>query len=590
MPDGNLQDFFQQDTGGGQLFKGNAITIGTGAGAKSIVFTNDVGEVDLAINPSAGTATINLPTAGGTLLMSGQAIQGLGVSTGGNTAGNTGTTIGTMVLAGGNNVTLSQSTAAGSLATVTISAANSATVVSGVGVSTGGNTSGNTGTTNGTIVFAGGNNITLSESTAANAATITISAANSETVVSGIGVSTGGNTLGNTGTTIGTVVFAGIGNISLSQSTAAGSLATITISGAAAAGTGVAGIGVSSGGNTSGNTGTTQGTYVLAGGNNITLSQVTAAGSLATLTISAPNAILGEGVSNVGNTSGNTGTTFGTVVWAGGNNITLSQSTAAGSLATITISSPNMFAAGVSTDGNTAGSTGAVSSQIEFVGLGNVTLSQSTGGASNATITISGGPAFRSWTVPTDNAFTFGSSNGGLSLLPIQVPYIISATKIMFLAHMSGASGSTGAVTWSVGIYTLSGSTASLASSASRQLSWTSGGTSGTATTVSTNYGGNSGTQYRTLSLGTWNITPGEYLFGFYGQSANAGTWTYFGGSTNSIANAQDTNQTNFWLAGFSTSSFATAFPTSINITNTNYVRTGASAFRQPSFFLQGTG
>lgn len=632
---GNLEDFFEQQDNGSALFKGGGIIIGTGSGTKSVVFQNDVGEIHLEANPAAGTATIMLPTSGGTALLSGQAVQGLGVSTLGNSAGSTGTTIGTVVLAGGNQVTLSQSTAAGSLATVTISGANA---IFGAGVSTGGNTSGTSGTVTGTLVLAGGNNVTLSQSTNATGATITISGANA---ILAAGISTGGNTSGTSGTVTGTLVLAGGSNVTLSQSTNA-SGATITISAATAAGTGVAGIGVSTGGNTSGNTGTTQGTYVLAGGNNITLSQVTAAGSLATVTISAANSgtvVSGIGVSTGGNTSGNTGTTVGTVVFAGGNQITLSQSTAAGSLATITVSGANaIFGAGISTGGNTSGTSGTVSGTLVLAGGnnitlsqstnasgatvtisgptvvsaigvstggntagttgttlgtlvlaggGDVTLSQSTAAGSLATITISGGMILRSFSWPDQLASTVGSSDAGLSLVPIQVPFNLSATKAMLIAAMSGASQSTGAVTFSLGLYTLSGSTASLASSASRQLSWTSGST----TSVSSAFGGVSGTQYITLSLGTWNITPGDYLFGFYGHSANAGTWTFFGpGQTLSIANALDTNQTNFWLPGFSTSSFTSAFPASINITNTNYVRSGASAYRQVGFLLQGTG
>src|SRR4029077_20257227 len=167
MAEANLQDNFEQRTDGSQLLKGGGLVIGTGPGAKSVVFQNDVGELHLAANPTAGTVTLNLPATGGTLIMSGQAIQGLGVSTGGNTSGNTGTTIGTVVFAGGGIITLSQSTAAGSLATITISAAAAAgTGVAAIGVSTGGNTAGNTGTTQGTYVLAGGNNVTLSQSTA----------------------------------------------------------------------------------------------------------------------------------------------------------------------------------------------------------------------------------------------------------------------------------------------------------------------------------------------------------------------------------------------------------------------------------------
>jgi hypothetical protein len=313
MPDGNLQDFFQQGTGtdAGQLHAGNAITIGTSAGAKSVVFSNDIGQVHMAVNPSAGTITVNLPTSGGTFLLSGQAVQGIGVSTGGNTSGNTGTTIGTVVLVGGNNMTLSQSTAAGSLATITISGMD---VVEGIGISTAGNTSGNSGTRTGTMVFDGGAGIVLSQVT--GAATNTISIINSW----------------STGTTVSQVTSANVVGANVGRFANEG--------------------------------------HQHAG-------------------------IAAAGISNIGNTSGTSGTQFGSIVLAGGNNVTLSQSTGAG-IHTITISTPNMFAGGVSTGGNTSGSTGTVSSQVVFVGSNAIILSQSTGGASNATISI-----INSWSTGT---------------------------------------------------------------------------------------------------------------------------------------------------------------------------------------------
>ena len=84
------------------------------------------------------------------------------------------------------------------------------------GISTGGNTSGNTGTVSNQIVFVGGNNVTLSGSTAAGGATVTISGANiggAQTGISGIGAGTQTQTSG-------TVVFSnsGAGNIAFGLS------------------------------------------------------------------------------------------------------------------------------------------------------------------------------------------------------------------------------------------------------------------------------------------------------------------------------------------------------------------------------------
>src|SRR5271156_4034099 len=79
------------------------------------------------------------------------------------------------------------------------------------------------------------------------------------------------------------------------------------------------------GGNTSGTTSlVSTGTLSLAGGNNITLSQV---GNGVTISAGTQGAGFSGGVSNIGNTAGNTGVTGSNLVLAGGNNVTLSQAT-----------------------------------------------------------------------------------------------------------------------------------------------------------------------------------------------------------------------------------------------------------------------
>ncbi len=102
------------------------------------------------------------------------------------------------------------------------------------------------------------------------------------------------------------------------------------------------------------------------------------------------------GMSNAGNTSGDTGVVSNRLVFAGGNNITLSQATNASGSATMTIiggAGAGAFSGGISSNiGNTAGTTGMVGSQIVFAGGNNITLSQSVNAAS-ATLTISAGNA-----------------------------------------------------------------------------------------------------------------------------------------------------------------------------------------------------
>jgi hypothetical protein len=160
----------------------------------------------------------------------------------------------------------------------------------------------------------------------------------------------------------------------------------------------------------------------------------------------------------------------------------------------------------------------------------------------------------------------------------------LSATQLAFLADFEGATGSTGAVTVSHAVYTFNASTASLASSGSRAISWTSG----SATTATSVYGGVSGTRYRTMAV-AYNMAPGDYLFGWWVSTANSVTVNMFGRAAASIVGTFDGVETSMFLNGTSISS-TNAFPTSIAATNTNYVRTGGPAMRQPGAILIGTG
>ena len=188
----------------------------------------------------------------------------------------------------------------------------------------------------------------------------------------------GGNTSGaSTQIVSGVLTFAGGNNITLSQAGNA-----ITISGGAGGG------GVAVAGNIAGNFAgvseiVTSGTIYLAGGNNLTISQNN---NSFTFSAGAGGGGAAVGVGTVGNTAGTSGTfSSGTVFFAGGNNITASQSTGP-SGATLSIVGASHMVNGISTGGNTAGTTGFVSvGSYLFVGGNNVTLSQSTG-ANGATV------------------------------------------------------------------------------------------------------------------------------------------------------------------------------------------------------------
>ena len=307
--------------------------LGVGAGAETvtsgtIIFSNSNG-IAFGMNNSTLTASYTVPTVPAQL--------SLGASTGGNTAGTTGLVTGQMVFVGGNGVTLSQSANGGS-ATLTMSVAN----LPRMGVSTLGNTAGNTGTVFGSFILAGGNNITLSGSTNGQSMTVTVS---------------GPNTVAQTVQTQNLIDVTLAGN---STSSGAG---YILIS---------------------------SGTMTLAGGNNITLSQNGNAVTIsAANTVAQSNQTVG-GYFSSQTTGQSSSRTFDarSLTFVGMGNISVGAS--AGSiLISGSGGAGDNFSAGISTQGNTSGTTGFVGSQIQFVGTNGITLSQSVNGAS-ATITVSG--------------------------------------------------------------------------------------------------------------------------------------------------------------------------------------------------------
>jgi hypothetical protein len=153
----------------------------------------------------------------------------------GNTAG-AGSLVstGTVTLAGGNNITLSQNGNA-----ITISGgAGGAAGSNTFGMSNLGNTVGTSGVISGSALqfaFAGGNNVTLSQSLNASSGTITISAANQTVQTQNMhNVTLAGNTAGALAhISSGTLTLAGGNNVTLSQNGNA-----VTISAAAGGGGG----------------------------------------------------------------------------------------------------------------------------------------------------------------------------------------------------------------------------------------------------------------------------------------------------------------------------------------------------------------
>lgn len=359
----------------GALYEGGAGGA-AGSGGVNIAASNTTytsGTVVLS-----GGANITVSTNGQTVSIIGGAggAFAAGVSTGGNTLGTTGTVGNQVVLAGGNNVTLSQSTGAGG-ATVTISVPNTSSqsvqTQNLVDVTLSGNTSGALALiSSGTLTLAGGNNITLSQN--GNAVTISGGAggAETQTAISGI--------VGSNATyTSGTVTFTGVGGgVTVSSNT--GQRIDISVAAPVAQTVQTQNLhNVTLSGNTAGAMAhISSGTLTLAGGNNIVLSQ---AGNAVTISASAQTGTqFVAGLSNIGGTAGDTVTVAGRIIFAGGNNVTLSGSSN-GVSQTITISVPNTAAQSVQTQSNiqsiAASDTTYHTGQVQFTGSNMITVKSS---------------------------------------------------------------------------------------------------------------------------------------------------------------------------------------------------------------------
>lgn len=477
-------------------------------------------------------------TAGQMLVLTGAGAGGAGYTAGfstqGNTLGNTGMVTGQLLMVGTNNITLSGSTNAGSI-TVSISGASQSVQTQAItvdqlslGASTGGNTAGNTTVQTGQrFVFVGSNMISLSQATGAGSTTLTFNATQSVQTQGitadelSIGVSTGGNTQGNTTVNSGQrFVLVGTNGITLSQATGAGST-TISISGNAAQTnqSAIGALGVSNTGNTAGNTGVSTGIdWVIAGSNGITASESTAGGGPNTIWISGAtqtnqSAIKGFGASNTGNTLGNTGISTG-IDWviAGTNNITVSESTVGGGPNTIWLSGPNAGA------GNVTFSAGTSSG-----GFASIVFSNSNGvswGLNGSTVTASAFTTHQFW-VPSNSIAWTQASSGTLGIGTVEVQYsmapaYISASAAQFLASVSMSTSSNSSYsinyTASIGVYTRNVSTLSLASSGSKSYGFTI--TSNNSTSL------NSGWRLVTVPINL-NVTPGDYWIAYMSSTAS---------------------------------------------------------------------
>jgi len=412
-----------------------------------------------------------------------------------------------------------------------------------------------------------------------NASTITASIA--------LGAISAGTTLG----TLGTIVFSNSNGITFGMD---GGTVTASVMATAAAGSVNFSAGTTSqnlqsitfsnsNGISFGLNGSTMTASVATSLTNINLSAGTTSQNLSNFVLSNSNGV----------SFGLAGSTITASVGSSQGSINFSAGTTSQNLSAITFSNANGVSFGLAGSTMTASvslstAPGAIAAGTQTATSGTVLFADSNGitfgmsGSSRVTAAFGGFPV-KVFSQDADFVTNFSILDGVLSIQKLSLPMSVSASQLIAALILSGFSGSSGALTISHGVYTMTGGTANLASSGSRLLSWASG----SATSASSQYGGASGTRYRTVGIG-YSLTPGDYLFAWWMRTTGSATWLAVGRAGIGLVGNYDGVETSAFLNGVSGSSFTTAMPASIAASDTGYVRTGASAMRQPGGILMG--
>lgn len=323
---------------------------------------------------------------------------------------------------------------------------------------------------------------------------------------------------------------------------------------------------------------------------------------------------LSFGMSSAGNTAGTSGTVSNQIIFFGGNNITLSQSTSAGS-ATVSIvggAGGAGLSAGISTGGNSLGTSGTVTNRLIFAGGNNITLSQVTGTGGN-TVTIAAGAGgggvntlshYQNMDMGTSVGLLINAQNlfmqrlnQGAGLFPGQMTVSTFMLNLSGTASIGASSTQTLAAhtsTFAIGIYTpvsSANSVLTLVNSASTSF--------GSSTTMSIfpHYYGN-----RWLSFGTaqWSSSPvfsagADYVLAVFHNTSGANTFMsylgqnymnsnvrsgYWGVSTTTGNNTSPHG--NYWNGVYSLGT--SGFPTAISGAQIN--RANATAVFMPHIIM----
>jgi hypothetical protein len=324
---------------------------------------------------------------------------------------------------------------------------------------------------------------------------------------------------------------------------------------------GVFSMGVSTAGNTAGNTRVDVGRFVLQGSGNITMSQITAANALNTINISVAAAagdggnILAAGTRTAGSNS--------SVLFSNSNNITFGLDAVAGSIMTASFDPINI---GMSNLGNTAGTSGTVDgagAQFVFAGVTPISLSQSVNGSS-ATLSVYAPVISTFEPMPLAGLSTNSVAAGNATSSPVSVwPFVVNhpltggIMDLMFSAAFLTVGTSSGrqtmgihaglyqrgaganstrlesVVTQSVG-FSITGNNSSYSINQITTTNYTGyGATAQTASAGSSISSGYTGIKKIGIPINSY-LSPGQYWLGLMGtnstSSVNVGlSLSYFG-------------------------------------------------------------
>jgi len=368
----------------------------------------------------------------------------------------------------------------------------------------GGNTAGiGTLVSTGTMTMVGGNNLTLSQ----NGNAITFSAANQS--VQTLGMYGAGNVTQNSSAMLDarSVSLNGLGAMSVGYTGGSVQLSAPAVSSVSASGI----INISTAGNV--------------------------------VSIGAP--AFSAGMSTIGNIAGNSGTASNQLIFAGGNNITLSQSTGIGGN-TLSFIGGNQGIQSVNLGGNTAGATVPISSgALSLYGGANITLSQ------NANAVTVSAPS-EAW-LPADNGLLGAAFDpaacGDNGSQPISGTVYLIAVNLRVattISHLNAVIGVAGSGLTSnrnfLGLYSASGTR--LAVTSNQSTAWASAGDVDAALTSS------------------YNAAAGLY---YVALLANGTTTPYFAAGSKFGANFTPGNANDVFRFARGPSS-QTSLPSSINM------------------------